>query len=245
VIGAGPDVDIFLENKLMTLNLFPTKTIREYRFMSLFVLLLLLLIVQTILNARLFINIAIGLVYLVAILSALSASGAGKALRNQLIGLWVASNGLKIIFLIENQTEFLIAAKALSFLMLSIVVFNIARYVLFSRRVTEDTLFAAIVAYLIFAMTFAQLYSGLALLIPQAFHFPNYFLSVDGIYPDYQYAYFSFSTMTTVGYGDITPSHPLVQILAAIQAVMGQFYVAMIVAWLVSLYILQHNGNEK
>jgi hypothetical protein len=229
----------------MALNLFATKTIREYRFMTLFVLLLLLLIVQTVFNERFFINFAIGLVYLVAILSALSASGAGKALRYQLIGLWVASNGLKIGFLIEQQSGFLIAAKALSFLMLSIVVFNIARYVIFSRRVTEDTLFAAIVAYLLFAMTFASLYSGLALLIPQAFHFPNYFLPVDGIYPDYQYAYFSFCTMTTVGYGDITPSHPLIQILAAIQAVMGQFYVAMIVAWLVSLYILHHNGKEK
>jgi voltage-gated potassium channel len=221
------------------------KTIREYRFMTLFVLLLLLLIVQTVFHERLIMNIAVSLVYLFAILSALSASGATTVLRYQLFALWIMTNLLKIIFLYYPQLWVLICAKGLSCIMLSTLVFSIARYVLISHKVTEDTLFAAIVAYLLFALFFSQFYSALALLIPQAFHFPNYFLPVDGIYPDYQYAYFSFCTMTTVGYGDITPSHPLIQILAAIQAVMGQFYVAMIVAWLVSLYIIHHNGKEK
>jgi voltage-gated potassium channel len=221
------------------------KIIRNYRFMSLFVLLLMLLIVQTVFNDRYIINIAIGLVYLLAILSALSASGAGAALRYQLFGLWLTTNLLKIIYLYDHQAWILITAKGLSCIMLSTLVFSIARYVLISRKVTEDTLFAAIVAYILFALVFSQLYSGLALFIPQAFHFPEYFLPADGVYPDYQYMYFSFCTMTTVGYGDITPSHPLIQILAAIQAVMGQFYVAMIVAWLVSLYIMHHNGNKE
>jgi voltage-gated potassium channel len=229
----------------MPLHLFTDKTIRDYRFMSLFGLLLMVLIVQTVFNDRYIINIAISLVYLFAILSALSASGAAALLRYQLFGLWLSSNLLKVFFLKYHQEWALIAAKGLSCAMLSILVFSIARYVLISHKVTEDTLFAAIVAYLLFSLVFSQLYSGLALLIPHAFHIPDYFLTADGVYPDYQYMYFSFCTMTTVGYGDITPSHPLIQILAAIQAVMGQFYVAMIVAWLVSLYIIHHNGNKE
>jgi hypothetical protein len=43
-----------------------------------------------------------------------------------------------------------------------------------------------------------------------------------------------FVTIATLGYGDITPRLPLVQMLAVLEAVGGQFYVAVVIAWLVS-----------
>ena len=48
--------------------------------------------------------------------------------------------------------------------------------------------------------------------------------------------YYTFITLTTAGYGDITPQLPLAQSLAMIIAVMGQFYVAVVVAILVGKY---------
>jgi voltage-gated potassium channel Kch len=49
-----------------------------------------------------------------------------------------------------------------------------------------------------------------------------------------QYVYFSFVTMSTLGYGDITPRSSIAQTLAWMQSVTGQFYIAVLVAWMVS-----------
>ena len=49
-----------------------------------------------------------------------------------------------------------------------------------------------------------------------------------------QVVYFSFVTMSTLGYGDIVPETPLAQTLAWMQSVLGQFFLAVLVAWLVS-----------
>lgn len=54
------------------------------------------------------------------------------------------------------------------------------------------------------------------------------------ITPYSQVAYFSFVTMSTLGYGDIVPETPLAQTLTWMQSVMGQFYLAVLVAWIVS-----------
>jgi hypothetical protein len=51
--------------------------------------------------------------------------------------------------------------------------------------------------------------------------------------------YFNFVTLTTVGYGDLTPLHPLVRRLATVEALLGQLYLAVLVARLVGLYIAQ------
>jgi hypothetical protein len=56
----------------------------------------------------------------------------------------------------------------------------------------------------------------------------------DSIVPFSHMVYFSFVTMSTLGYGDVLPKTPLAQTLAWMQSVLGQFYLAVLVAWLVS-----------
>jgi hypothetical protein len=51
-----------------------------------------------------------------------------------------------------------------------------------------------------------------------------------------QLSYFSFVTAASLGYGDILPKNPYVQMFAAIEVVIGQFYLATVIARLVSLY---------
>jgi uncharacterized membrane protein len=55
--------------------------------------------------------------------------------------------------------------------------------------------------------------------------------------------YFSFVTMTALGYGDITPVSATARTLAYLQAVFGQFYIAIFVAGLVSAYISERNRS--
>ncbi len=56
--------------------------------------------------------------------------------------------------------------------------------------------------------------------------------------------YYSFVTITTLGYGDLTPLKPMVRTLAYLEAILGQFYVAILVAWLVGMYLSSKNQNR-
>jgi uncharacterized membrane protein len=57
-----------------------------------------------------------------------------------------------------------------------------------------------------------------------------------GVNSDFELLYFSFVTIATLGYGDVVPRLPTAQILAMLEAVIGQFYVAVLIAWLVSVH---------
>ncbi len=92
----------------------------------------------------------------------------------------------------------------------------------------------AIAGYLIIGMIFANAYLFLSLLAPDAFRFaPGVQLNNP---PLPELVYFSFVTLTTVGYGDITPLHPVARSLVAMEALIGQLYPAILIARLVTLY---------
>ena len=111
----------------------------------------------------------------------------------------------------------------------------VARVVFGSGRVTLHRVQGAIVLYLNFALLFFTIYRLMEVLVPGSFgnlpHGGSEFGSGAAL------LYFSFSTLTTVGYGDITPVHPLARSLANLESVIGQLYPATLLARLVSLEI--------
>ena len=113
------------------------------------------------------------------------------------------------------------------------------RHVLRETEVTVDLIFAAIVAYVFAALAFAAAYSALYVLAPASFHFPEAVTTTQNGAVDLQTTYFSFVTIATLGYGDITPHLPFSQMLVVCEAMFGQFYVAVVLAWLVSMYASQ------
>ena len=93
--------------------------------------------------------------------------------------------------------------------------------------VTANTFFAAVSVYLLVAMFFATLYSLIALITREPF-----FVQTDD--PSaVEYLYFSFTTITTVGYGDYTAALSLGKMMAMIEAVLGQLYLITVVALVV------------
>ncbi len=78
---------------------------------------------------------------------------------------------------------------------------NILRIIAKSEEVTRETIFAAIVAYLLIALMWAFLYMILDRVSPGSFSFPETGFRGETM----QFEYFSFITITTLGYGDITP----------------------------------------
>jgi hypothetical protein len=99
-------------------------------------------------------------------------------------------------------------------------------------RVSAYRVMGAVILYLSIALVFANTYRACALLLDSAFSGPKLgggdFLNNS--------LYFSLSTLTTTGYGDITPVHPLVRSLANLEAVIGQLFPATLLARLVTLH---------
>lgn len=114
---------------------------------------------------------------------------------------------------------------------------NILRIVAKSEKVTSETIFAAIVAYLLIALMWAFLYMILERVSPGSFSFPEKGLREESM----QFEYFSFITITTLGYGDITPTTDKATALALIEAVVGQIYMVVLVAWLVGMHVSQRS----
>ncbi len=122
---------------------------------------------------------------------------------------------------------------ALGALFVAFVILHLLRFVVTSRRVNREVLCASISAYLLLGLAWALAYTLVAELNPAAFA-----LSTGGVQnmDSFNAFYFSFVTLSTVGYGDITPVSPVARMLAVMEAVTGLFYVAVLIARLVSLH---------
>jgi hypothetical protein len=110
---------------------------------------------------------------------------------------------------------------------------NILRIIVKSEKVTRETIFSAIVAYLLIALMWAFLYMILELVSPGSFSFPDKGFQGETM----QFEYLSFVTITTLGYGDITPVTDKASALVIIEAVIGQIYLVVLVAWLVGMHV--------
>jgi hypothetical protein len=103
-------------------------------------------------------------------------------------------------------------------------------------RITYHRIQGAVVLYLNLAMTFGALFRLIAELRPNAF---------SGLPPfggqgfESALFYFSFTTLTSTGYGDIVPLHPFARSLANLEAIVGQLYPATLLARIVTLELEQ------
>jgi hypothetical protein len=95
--------------------------------------------------------------------------------------------------------------------------------------ITPRRIQGAIAVYLLLGFIWAQLYELVALWRPGAFTG-----AVEGM-GSLPWTYYSFVTLTTMGYGDIMPVHPLARAVAVLEALTGQLYLAIMLARLVSL----------
>jgi len=108
----------------------------------------------------------------------------------------------------------------------------VARATFAPGRITYHRVLGAILFYLMVAVIFAALFMFLGTLVPKAFAG----MSVeDNPALASQLIYFSFATMTTTGYGDVAPLHPLARSLCNLEAIFGQLYPATLLARLMTL----------
>ena len=104
--------------------------------------------------------------------------------------------------------------------------------------VTAHRIRGAIVIYLLLGGLWSLLYHLVALTIPHSFHLPGGLAVSDPQALGRVLTYFSFTTLTTTGFGDITPIRPLTRTLAMFEALAGQLYLVITMARLVSQAIV-------
>jgi len=120
---------------------------------------------------------------------------------------------------------------------------------LFRRRaITTDMICASICAYLLLGVCWAIVYSLIEILLPGSFSISDAHLGVSGELnvsgAESQFAlYYSFITLSTLGYGDMIPINPVSRVFSYCEAVTGQIYLAVLVARLVGLHISQALGG--
>ena len=120
----------------------------------------------------------------------------------------------------------------MAFLLMAIVV--TFRNVATDREISANRIVGAVAVYLLLGVLWAVAYTVVDLTWPGSF---KGFDAGAGSEWNSEWLYYSFVTMTTLGYGDISPVSPIAQLLAYLQAIFGQLYIAILVAGLVGAYI--------
>jgi len=124
----------------------------------------------------------------------------------------------------------------------SVTTVSILKHVIEYNRVSSDKIYGAVSAYILVAIIMAMLYTMIEISEPNSFYFAQGIQHTDGAISAHrlyfsEFLYFSFTTITTLGYGDIIPISKIAKSLTSIEAVAGQLYVAVLIARLVGLHI--------
>ena len=112
---------------------------------------------------------------------------------------------------------------SMAIIFMTIKIFN-------SKKVTGDTVKGGISIYLMIGILWYMFYELILLIDVDAFS-----IQIENL-ETYKLVYFSYSTLTTLGYGDISPINKLAMALANLEAIIGQMYPAIFIARLVTLY---------
>ena len=185
-------------------------------------------------------------------------TNAGFALT-LIISLWTLANsrlflltgialaGLEVLFTAiyavrpSNLLEVLTILIMLAFCTISLSI--TLKEVLFDWKIDANRLIGAACAYLLLGLSIGLLNILLFKFRPDSFAG----LGEDPLQtPGSELIYYSFVTMTTLGYGDITPEGPMARVLGYLAAITGQFYIAILVGTLVGMFLSQRlNGDDR
>lgn len=147
---------------------------------------------------------------------------------------WLEPVGL--LFKFYDQVKLILLVLFFSF-----VIGSLLRFVGRSPTVNNDVIIVVIIIYLLIGIVAGNLSHLFYIHYPNAYHFPESIVKPGLV----DFLYFSFITMATVGYGDITPIRNETQTLSYLTAIIGQLYVAIIVAIIVGKYLARNTEHKN
>jgi hypothetical protein len=217
---------------------------RKWLFLQLTLFILAWMFTLPFLRERWLAQLLLQLFFLNCLAVTLWANPSWQRLRAAAVALWVVSllgsllASLPVAQMPGSQRLWRIVDTATNLPLLALVVAGILRFAFAERRPSVDGIFATVAAYLLIAVLFAQAYALAVEIDPSSFNLPGDLAPQDR---QGSLVYFSFVTLATLGYGDVLPLNDTVRNLAVVEAVVGQFYVAVIVAVFVGLLVSQRD----
>ncbi|UCE58428.1 MAG: hypothetical protein JSU63_13410 [Phycisphaerales bacterium] len=187
-------------------------------------------------------DLVIPLLFAVVLLSAVLAVSRTRRTRTLALLLAIPAAILQVLQTWIARDGLAIAGHFLGILFLAYVIVLILKFLFVSGRVSSDMICASLCVYVLLGVLCALAYSVFYYLDPGAFVFS---FAEEGEAETMRFGgertfvaiYYSFVTMSTLGYGDIVPISSMARTCAALQAVVGQLYLAVLVARLVGLHI--------
>jgi uncharacterized membrane protein len=151
----------------------------------------------------------------------------------------------------STDIRIFLAIDILTAMFLLYITFMILNQILNARRVTLDTIAGAVCAYCLIGLAWAFAYRSMFVINPHSFvfasrSFANIFEADNRSEPQLMnFAYYSFATLTTTGFGDVTPALGASRAISVLEAIVGQFFIAVLIARLVSLEIVHSTSRTK
>jgi hypothetical protein len=174
----------------------------------------------------------------VALVVAISDPDTGHTITREQALLIAACVALAPVVLFVNSGELLGLTYLLPAVLLVTATLPVTvSRVLHHRRITSETVLGALCAYVLIGLLFAFLYLAVGELRDQPF------FAQPGPHAQSEYLYFSFVALTTLGFGDLSPSVGLPQALTVLEALVGQIFLVTMVARLVTLWVRQSEAR--
>jgi hypothetical protein len=221
-------------------------SLAKWRFLTLTLLICAWLLLIPLVGGAWRVELLLEASMLVTLLVTVWANPNWSSLRNVLIVLWLTSVSGTMLSIATADHPAWRWSRTLELLtlvpLMGMLAGGILAFVLRQRTLTLDSIFATIAAYLLVAGLFAQIYMCLLTWDPASFSLPVEVAGRPVHLLQSDMTYFSLVTLATVGYGDIQPVSSTARMLAMIQAVTGQFYIAVVVAIFVGTYASQRRN---
>jgi hypothetical protein len=192
----------------------------------------------------------VGRVVIVVGFSLILVSGVGAVAKNRvpkvLVGGLVVTNlAVQWLSFWRGGANFAVWDAAVSLVFCGALAVVVLVQVFREGPITAQRIQGAVAVYLLLGLGWAFAYTLVAIARPDAFVLPA---GTDGALDKdhtWRFVYFSFVTLTTVGYGDITAAHPVARSLVLCEALVGQLFPAILLARLVSMEIYHRQSRNR
>jgi len=219
------------------MNIFD-RILQNRRYWILFFSLLALIVIPAFMGTFAITNFIFRITFSLVFFSSVSAVMTGRRLILFGIAMALLVALLQwLSYLFRDESDLVIATSIFYLAFFIYIVYRLFLMILRSGRVTVDVIVVSVCIYLIAGIIFAILCSTLDKIYPEAYSD----IVVEGNHI-YEFVYYSFITMATVGYGDIVPKIPQTETVAVLMGITGQLYMTVVVAILVGKF-LQHSGE--
>lgn len=217
-----------------------TMRMLSHRCASLFYAQVLLFVLIPVLGTSEWGRIVINLVNLVIMITAVTAMGRSRMALATALLFALPALALAVTAIVRGEFQYLVVSWGFSAAVYVLALISLLRYIFSAEEMTTDKLYGAASVYLLLGVLWAYMYGMLERIYPGSFAVGGAPVSEATIS---DLLYFSFTTLTTTGFGDIVPVLLHAKMLVVLEQVTGVLYVAILIARLAAIY--QPSGKQS